>query len=216
MRSTFLAKLGLSYLVFATVVGPFTTLAQTQRPAEQQTQDRIVITKDEVPLDVVVRDKKGKLIKDLTASDFEVYEDGAKQEIASFRYVSSTAADTVTTTNNQTGPSSVTVATEKNSSAPNEAASVSAVALVFDRLSPEARLRARDAALSYLGESVKKSELVGVFLTDLSVVVLLSHLLMTHNRSSRASRRQVYMPPRNTRQTVRNCARREMWWQMIF
>ncbi|HEU4769806.1 MAG TPA: hypothetical protein VFS77_20730 [Pyrinomonadaceae bacterium] len=46
-----------------------------------------------------------------------------------------------------------------------------AVALVFDRLSPESRLRARDAALSYLGESVKKNELVGVFLTDLSVSV---------------------------------------------
>jgi hypothetical protein len=39
-------------------------------------------------------------------------------------------------------------------------------------LSPESRLRARDAALNYLGESVKKSELVGVFLTDLSVVTL--------------------------------------------
>jgi VWFA-related protein len=49
---------------------------------------------------------------------------------------------------------------------------VSALALVFDRLSPESRIRARDAALSYLGESVKKNELVGVFLTDLSVVVL--------------------------------------------
>ena len=50
--------------------------------------------------------------------------------------------------------------------------SVNAVALIFDRLSPESRVRARDAALSYLGDSVKKSELVGVFLTDLSVVVL--------------------------------------------
>ena len=46
------------------------------------------------------------------------------------------------------------------------------MALVFDRLSPEARLRARDAALSYLGESVRKTELVGVFVTDLSMIVL--------------------------------------------
>ena len=38
----------------------FTTSAQTQRPAEQQNQDRVVISKDEVLFDLVVRDKKGK------------------------------------------------------------------------------------------------------------------------------------------------------------
>lgn len=174
MRNTLLAKLTLGYLVLAFIVGPFTALAQTQRPAEQLSQDRVVISKDEVPFDVVVRDKKGKLIKDLTAADFEVYEDGVKQEISSFRFVSSTNAETVAPTNNsQPNPVTTTVTTGKgNPGKPNEASGVSAVALIFDRLSPEARLQARDAALSYLGESVKKNELVGVFLTDLSVVVL--------------------------------------------
>jgi VWFA-related protein len=174
MRSSLPAKLGLSYLVFASVVGPFTALAQTQRPAEQQTQDRIVITKDEVPLDVVVRNKKGKLIKDLTSSDFEVYEDGVKQEITSFRFASSTGAATNTraaSTPSASSPST-TVTKPTTPTERTEAAGVSAVALVFDRLTPESRLRARDAALSYLGESVRKSELVGVFVTDLSVVVL--------------------------------------------
>lgn len=175
MRSTLLAKLGLSYLVFASVVGPFTALAQTQRPAEVQTQDRIVISKDEVPLDVVVRDKKGKLIRDLTASDFEVYEDGVKQEIASFRFASSSGAEpanTATAPNPSATSASTTTTQPTTPTDRTEAAGVSAVALVFDRLTPESRLRARDAALSYLGESVRKSELVGVFVTDLSVVVL--------------------------------------------
>ena len=49
---------------------------------------------------------------------------------------------------------------------------LSAIALVFDRLSPDGRARATQAALSYLQESAKQDELFGVFFTDLSVLVL--------------------------------------------
>ncbi|PYS67720.1 MAG: hypothetical protein DMF69_22240, partial [Acidobacteria bacterium] len=126
--------------------------------------------KDEVLFDLVVRDKKGKLIKDLAQQDFEVYEDGVKQDINSFRFISSTVAETTSPATNNTS-SDPTVTRIPGGVTPNSAG-VSAVALVFDRLSPESRLRARDAALNYLGESVKKNELVGVFLTDLSVIVL--------------------------------------------
>src|SRR6266496_5981545 len=38
-----------------------------------------------VTLDIVVRDKKGRAVRDLKASDFEVFEDGVKQTIDSFR-----------------------------------------------------------------------------------------------------------------------------------
>jgi hypothetical protein len=38
-----------------------------------------------VTLDVVVRDKKGNAVRDLKASDFEVFEDGVKQRIESFK-----------------------------------------------------------------------------------------------------------------------------------
>src|SRR5678815_921145 len=148
------------------------TRAQQQRPVEQ-TPDKVVISKNEVPFDVVVRDKKGRPVKDLSAADFEVYEDGVKQEISSFRFVSSTSAVEVkeqTTTDTKQNSDTVTTAPVKPGE--DSGPSLSAVALVFDRLSPESRLRARDAALSYLGDSAKKSELVGVFLTDLSVAVL--------------------------------------------
>jgi VWFA-related protein len=147
--------------------------AQTQRTAEQQNQDKIVITKDEVLFDVVVRDKKGKLIKDLSQVDFEVYEDGVRQDINSFRFVSSSVAEEpAKSAKGNDNPAPSAEPKETPGGVTGTAAGVSAVTLVFDRLSPESRLRARDAALSYLGESVKKSELVGVFLTDLSVHVL--------------------------------------------
>ena len=178
MRNSLPARRGVACAVLACVVGSlFTTFAQSQRPADQN-QDRIVISKDEVLFDVVVRDKKGKLIKDLTLADFEVYEDGVKQNVDSFRFVSSTVAETAAAPSTTTDTNTPATTTEtKETKAPprtvtEEVAGVSAVALVFDRLSPESRLRARNAALSYLGESVKKTELVGVFLNDLKVMVV--------------------------------------------
>ena len=178
MRNSLPAQRGVACAVLACVIGSlFTTFAQSQRPADQN-QDRIVISKDEVLFDVVVRDKKGKLIKDLTLADFEVYEDGVKQNVDSFRFVSSTVAETAAApapSTNTNAPATTTESKETKTpprTVPEEVAGVSAVALVFDRLSPESRLRARNAALSYLGESVKKTELVGVFLNDLKVIVV--------------------------------------------
>ena len=45
-----------------------------------------------VVVDVVVRDKKGKLVRDLTAADFTVLEDGAPQAIESLRVVDNAPA----------------------------------------------------------------------------------------------------------------------------
>ena len=174
MRNWLHVTVVLGCITLACVVGTsITSRAQVQRPAEQQDPDKIVIRKDEVPFDVVVRDKKGRPVKDLTVSDFEVYEDGVKQEINSFRFISSTVEGKSPTSTNKKDDSvtSEPSATAKKVNDRSET-SVSAVALVFDRVSAESRMRARDAALSYLGDSAKKSELVGVFLTDLSVIVL--------------------------------------------
>ncbi|MBL8151107.1 MAG: hypothetical protein JNN15_14365, partial [Blastocatellia bacterium] len=40
-----------------------------------------------VEVDVVVTDKNGKYLKDLTADDFEIYENGKLQAITNFTYV---------------------------------------------------------------------------------------------------------------------------------
>src|ERR1039458_2428243 len=46
---------------------------------------------DEVALDLVVRDKKGRLVKNLTSGDVEIYEDGVRQQLRSFRLVTGDA-----------------------------------------------------------------------------------------------------------------------------
>src|SRR5262249_47420657 len=53
-----------------------------------QKDDRVTIGTSEVVLDVVVRDKKGRTVKDLKLPDFEVLEDGMRQNVSSFRIVS--------------------------------------------------------------------------------------------------------------------------------
>jgi hypothetical protein len=45
----------------------------------------IRIPSEEVLLDIVVRDKKGRPITDLKEGDIEIFEDGVKQQITSFR-----------------------------------------------------------------------------------------------------------------------------------
>ena len=167
-------KFVITLILWAAIVSS----AQQQRPREQQDLEKVAINTGEVPFDVVVRDKRGRPVKDLQASDFDIYEDGVKQELNSFRLITmesvsratisgGDAKKSETQSGDTTGP---TVA--KSGSGVGSGSGITAVAIVFDRLTPDARARAREAALSYLAESVDNNELVGVFLTDLSLLVL--------------------------------------------
>src|SRR6185295_19972646 len=73
------------------VIAPRSTLAQIPEGSGQE-PDRIVVGTSEVVLDAVVKDKKGRPVKDLAASDFEVFEDGVPQQVKSFRLVTRDAA----------------------------------------------------------------------------------------------------------------------------
>jgi VWFA-related protein len=55
-----------------------------QPPREEAPETTIRVDVDLVSLYCTVRDKKGGYLKDLTKEDFEVYEDGASQEIRNF------------------------------------------------------------------------------------------------------------------------------------
>jgi VWFA-related protein len=70
-----------SVLIFST-----TSLAQTQdaQQAPQQSQYRVHVTTELVLVNVVARDKKGNLIRDLKKDDFTLLEDGKRQTISTF------------------------------------------------------------------------------------------------------------------------------------
>src|SRR5438045_5685770 len=61
-------------------------LAPASRAADTR-QTTIRTSVQEVVLDVVVRDAKGKPVKNLKAAEIEVLEDGVKQDVRSFRFV---------------------------------------------------------------------------------------------------------------------------------
>lgn len=76
--------------IFITSFGQTPAKEASQPQAEQ---DEVVrITTNLVQIDVVVTDKKGQLVTDLTAEDFEVYENGRRQEISNLSFIS-TATD---------------------------------------------------------------------------------------------------------------------------
>ncbi len=125
----------------------------------------------EVLLDLVVKDKKGRVVKDLTANDLEIYEDGAKQQIESFRLVTRPGERKAEEKKDGAPIPSPTVNPVKLTKGENDIG-VSAIALVFDRLSQDGRKRAHDAAMTYVGEDSRPNDFIGVFNIDLSLKVL--------------------------------------------
>src|SRR6267142_930676 len=153
--------------------------AQKSRGKEQEV-DRIVVGTNEVVLDAVVKDKKGRPVKDLKASDFEVFEDGVPQQLKSFRLVTRDTEPQVTSNvrpdANANPGSNSSESTAANSPTPPRATAalgntnrVGALALVFDRLSPDGRNIARQAAIEYLKGGMHANDFVGVFGIDLSL-----------------------------------------------
>lgn len=146
------------------------TCAAVPCGAQQQRRDDEVVSvgSSEVLLDAVVRDNRGQPVRDLTASDFEVYEDGVLQRVSSFRLVTRGAESPGDKTTGGAAEGAEGRANQANTGA----ASFGAVAIVFDRLSPDARSRAREAALAYLGAEGRADEFVGVFAIDQTLRVL--------------------------------------------
>lgn len=116
----------------------------------------------EVEVDVVVSNRSGP-VTDLQPSDFEVFEDGARQAhrvvgIPSSRVDQSPTAQGGIPTNGATSSGSI----------PKVGEPPPLVALVFDRLSAEARALAWKSAKAYVDVS-EPGAIMGVFLIDLSL-----------------------------------------------
>ncbi len=104
---------------------------------------------EEVVLDVVVRDKKGHLIKDLKPKDFTVTDNGQQHPVKSFRLVEGTDAVSSTGARSQLDP----------------LRQVRLVTLIFQGLDQSGNRLARDAAMSLI-----KSELgPNVFMSVLAI-----------------------------------------------
>jgi VWFA-related protein len=119
-----------------------------------------------IVVDVIVRDREGRPITDLTLQDFELREDGVLQEIRAMTMIAPEASGRTIAAPDRTVVTQRSVQSVGADAAP---AGHSVVALVFDRLSPEARDLAQKAARSYLDRTHRVDDFVGVFGIDLSL-----------------------------------------------
>ncbi|HYJ45878.1 MAG TPA: VWA domain-containing protein, partial [Pyrinomonadaceae bacterium] len=154
---------------------PFHSSVIAQTPSQQGQDDEVLrIRSNEVKLDVVVKDKKGHPVRDLKDTDFEVYEDGSLQKIESFRFVAREGGATTGGNPDVKSDRMVDKSVPDTTPAPARTTTPGVVALVFDRLSPEARSLARKAGLAYAQEGMAGGDFTGVFGIDQSLRTLQS------------------------------------------
>lgn len=139
-----------------------------QEPAPQRATGAVNAGVTAVLVDVVVRDRRGQPVRDLKQSDFQIIEDGVPQAIGSFTPVfKGEGAVLATPSTAAPGPPAATPPAVGSPPPVNPGPVVTA--LVFDRLSPEARRLAVQAAQSYLGSGQDAPAYIGVFGIDLAL-----------------------------------------------
>ncbi|UCF36228.1 MAG: VWA domain-containing protein [Acidobacteriota bacterium] len=115
----------------------------------------IRLTSEAVILDVVVRDKKGNLLADLSPEEFHVFENGKEQKIQRIRFVDGSQP------HEDVGPAAPT---RYMTSAPVSVLNQNhLVSLVFDSLDNEARRYAREAVKDLMNTDLPEDTYIGVF-----------------------------------------------------
>jgi VWFA-related protein len=127
-------------------------------PQEAPPTQRFGAATTAIMVDVVVRDKRGNPVTDLTAADFELLEDNVRQEIGSVTLVAPGTLASGAAPSTAVAPGGATPTA-------NTVESPTFVAMAFDRLSPEGRGLAHKGALAYL-ETARDNDFAGVFLVD--------------------------------------------------
>lgn len=129
-----------------------------------------------VVIDVTVVDRDGKPVLDLRPEEFEVSEDGKRQQVLSASLVHAGAVRSldagVAVAASGTPAAQTSGATTAPAQLPDRTPSVTAI--LFDRLSPEMRPLAHKAAAVYLGTLNPQHDYAGVFLANVNLMTFAS------------------------------------------
>ncbi|MCP9493930.1 MAG: VWA domain-containing protein [Pyrinomonadaceae bacterium MAG19_C2-C3] len=159
-----------SLIAFSLILS-FLTTAFAQQTVPQNRDDTgddsvVEITTNLVQIDAVVTDKNGDPVTDLTAADFEIYEDDKPQPITNFSFVSLASAAPV---NSATATNSTAKIADKKSLPPAPSFRVRAdearrtIAFVASDLSLLSAGATREALKKYVDEMMQPNDLVGIF-----------------------------------------------------
>ncbi len=133
---------------------------------EAQTTIRAV--SEGIILDVVVRDRSGRPVLDLRPEEIEVFEDGVRQVVRSFRFVGQDQA----AASPQSGRPAQRLSELERRPPVDPFRHLNLVALVFERLPDTARQMAREAALHFVDAAMPENTLVAVFAIDNSLLLV--------------------------------------------
>jgi VWFA-related protein len=167
-RSTAIAFLGLA------VLAALPAAAQDQSPSQPDTRGAytLKVDSDLVLTNVVVRDRKtGEVVRGLTASDFQIQENGKPQSIISFDFQSVDQAAPLNEAT-VTGKSSNTIMGSMNRTATStQLRNHRLIVMFFDitSMQPEDLERAQDAARNYVNRQMQPADLVAVVSLDQSL-----------------------------------------------
>jgi VWFA-related protein len=116
----------------------------------------------EVLLEVVVRDRRGRLVRNLKPEDIEIYENGVKQDIRAFRLAGTDRRRTERAERSQTDAAAPSSAVSR----PMSLRAVNLLCIVFHNLDPVNRTRALRMAETILKEEFPPNTLAAVFALD--------------------------------------------------
>ncbi len=122
-------------------------------------------------VDVVVRDRHGRPVLDLSAGDFEIFEDTVRQKVGSFSVIERAGGIGIKVGRRVSAPAAAGSRTG-GAAGPDAPAERPTVAIVFDALKPEALALAQKAALSYVPLTGDSDGRVGVFTSDPGLRIL--------------------------------------------
>jgi VWFA-related protein len=154
-------------LTAAALLSPGAPLLAQEPVQRATTQAPIRVTTELVLVNVVARDKKGNLIKDLKKEDFALYEDGKKQDISSFDFENvDELPATAGTTVSGTAPEMPGTLLHSSKKAPPtlDARDRRLILLFFDfsAMQPEEIDRSVDAAKKFIHEKMQPADLIAI------------------------------------------------------
>ncbi len=152
-------RVSLSVLGGALVAASFVGAQPPPSAPAQEATPQFKAGTEVVALDLVVRDKKGKLVTDLQEGEIEVLEDGVPQKLTSFRAVPPAPSAGVAP-----GAAAPSVGTE---------GAARRVVLAFDRLSSDGRRLAQSAGDEFARKHVAPPTVVTVVRVDNGLIPVL-------------------------------------------
>ncbi|HKP13197.1 MAG TPA: VWA domain-containing protein, partial [Blastocatellia bacterium] len=148
--------------------------ADAQKSGERDNDDVVRISVTLVQVDAVVSDRKGRYVTDLKPEDFEISEDGKRQHITNFSYVSATrpAMPTVAAEKEKPARNAVPLPPVPGRLRPDQVRRTMALVVDDLGLSFESTGFVRDALKKFVDEQMQEGDLVAIIRTGAGVGAL--------------------------------------------